>query len=94
MQLRHDADVDLVDFYDVPPKVIRLAGGPQDGRAVAIGDCDWPAAWLVPLPPRNMFELRDELYPSAAVDVAMYEWTDSLNDQGERTYLHPGSGVA
>lgn len=78
----------LIDLYDVAPHVIRLVGSCYDGQRVTIDQRDWPLRWLMPGPPP---ELTLESYCGSQVTRHLaYDYTDQMNDRGERVYRFVG----
>ncbi|MEV7805022.1 hypothetical protein AB0O28_18935 [Microbispora sp. NPDC088329] len=81
----------LGDLYDLGPNVIHLVGGPYDGYRIPIPDRDWPPRWLMPVqPPSITLPLVAEPDLSPVTRHQAYDYTDSLNDNGERAYRYVG----
>lgn len=79
---------DLADLYDVAPHVIRLVGGYHDGRRVTIDQKEWQLRWMMPGPLPEL-TLASYYSPHVMRHLA-YDYTDQMNDHGERVYRFVG----
>ncbi|MEU7831409.1 hypothetical protein [Nonomuraea sp. NPDC049129] len=84
----------LADLYDAAPLAMRLQGGPYDGERVVLPQREWPLRWLMPdrSDPAAMYSRTDapDLDPLGVSRWPVYDYTDSVNDQGERIYRYKG----
>lgn len=80
---------ELLALSDALPKVIRLQGGWYDGERVTIREREWPLSWHMPQRRPTLVEMI-LMGPDPGVSHLpkrpVYDYTDSVNDQGERTY--------